>query len=116
MSEPYTAADVQLVAEALWQKLKDTDFPNLSGPPSDACFEDARAMLAALAEAGRLTPDDAGREWGIALADKEEGVWIAEDERDARGTPLGEGERVVWRSVIRGSWVEVDEDGTETSP
>jgi hypothetical protein len=57
----FTDADVQLVAEAMWQKLKDTDFPNLSGPPTAACFEDARAVLTALAGAGRLAPDVAGR-------------------------------------------------------
>lgn len=47
MTEPYTAADVQLVAEAI----RETD--------CDSSSAAARAILSALAEAGRLVPDGA---------------------------------------------------------
>lgn len=55
MSKPYTEEDVQLVGKALWEACRD-EFPKLKGAPTETCFTDARFVLDALAEAGRLRP------------------------------------------------------------
>src|SRR3954469_6429078 len=111
----FTDADVQLVAEAVWQKLKDTDFPNLSGPPTAACFEDARAILTALADAGRLTPPAAEvvEEWTYGEED-EDGVFqpkfwdhIFDTRGEAEALRRGNA-RIARREVVAGPWVAAD--------
>ncbi|GIJ36705.1 DUF6085 family protein [Micromonospora andamanensis] len=57
MTTAYTENDVQLAARALWRGIaRPTAFIVL--PPPPRCVSDAKAVLDALAAAGRIAPDD----------------------------------------------------------
>lgn len=63
----FTNADVQLVAEALLR-----DYPRPDRALAERFDTEARAVLAALADAGRLTPDGAAlrEQWKVQYFDK----------------------------------------------
>ncbi|WP_433078906.1 hypothetical protein ACQP1P_38670 [Dactylosporangium sp. CA-052675] len=103
----YTDADVQLVAQAANDVRDDT--------PTEV----ARRVLAALAGAGRLVPNDAERveEWRVQRFDIETHAWDPWPQPSRRSAELvceeavwGEHARVERREVVAWAspWVEAD--------
>lgn len=108
MTERFTEADVQLVAKALDA---DTWTSDLAA---------ARAILSALAEAGRLRPDGLRERWQVQYLDKafsERHAEFFDDRAEAgealamvRASPRYSDVKLLHR--ISTAWVEADEDGT----
>ncbi|MEU4570801.1 hypothetical protein [Micromonospora sp. NPDC023956] len=67
---PNTDADVELVAQTLW----DQCGPPASKPTS-VCYDDARAVLDALSSAGRLhpAPSSATEQWAVRVSSVPDG-------------------------------------------
>ena len=115
----YSAGDLALVRAALIAKC------SVCGDVT-YCLDhviEADAVLAALAEAGRLVPDGAefGEEWHVRIVwpgeddDADAGYSVARDEAHARtmaaqNWPTAK-KTLLHRAVITGAWVEAD--GTE---
>lgn len=117
MTEPYTAADILLVAQVAH------DANCGCGIALDRDEDMAQAILSALAEAGRLAPDGAERRWGVkgvngsGFMQGSEYLMEYETEGEARAEFAEDAEfherdqmKIVWRAL--GPWVEADEDGT----
>lgn len=104
----FTEADVQLVAEALLR-----DYPRPDRALAERFDTEARAVLAALADAGRLTPADAEarEDWGVAVGAREGDPLVAYaglTEADARKlAPRSDG-FVVRRAWTAAPWVAAD--------
>lgn len=119
MTEPYTAADVQLVKGAL-----KANCSTCSGAPT-TCIDhhiEAAAALSALAEAGRLVPDGAElrARWQVQYFDKAFDQRHAEFRNDraqadealamVRASPRFTDIKLLRKTSTE--WVEADEDST----
>lgn len=101
MSAQFTEADVQLVTEAAAEAACNC-------PPHTRCFRheiEARAILSALAEAGRLLPDGAEQVWGISMGPGRLPTFC-DDEHEARRLAYLPTRKVFSR--VAGPWVEAD--------
>jgi hypothetical protein len=107
--QPFTGEDIQLVGQLVhqWKDGCEVEHGRLNDDDEDT----ARAILAALAEAGRLLPPNARIEWGIQRAGREPLNYYSRRgaaERDASGDPA----ITLIRRVV-GPWVPV---GAEETP